>query len=162
MLLFVGRPADGSVYSEKAGREESAPKSQLPTSTPFEVRKEAFAGDRYWRGCSGIGCVSSPGHVFIAVGQEPRTTLHLPLTGRTASARSRVPVAAIASHASAELATGKKANQLGKDALAFVHPLILAVGQDACSHFEPQQAQNAHNVLGLNRLRGQSAAFTGQ
>ena len=45
--------------------------------TPFEVRKAAFGNDRYWRGRAGIGGVSSPGHAFTAVGQEPRTTLHL-------------------------------------------------------------------------------------
>ena len=93
-MLFVGRPAGRSVQSEEAGREESAPKSQLPMPTPFEVRKAAFGNDPYWRGCAGIGGVSSPGHIFTAGGQEPRTTFHLPLSGRTASARSRVRAAA--------------------------------------------------------------------
>jgi triphosphoribosyl-dephospho-CoA synthetase len=37
-----------------------------------------------------------------------------------------VPVAVVASHAMAELAIRKKSNQLGEDARAFVHPLILA------------------------------------
>jgi hypothetical protein len=85
---------EGSVVWMEAGREESAPKSQLPMPTPFEVRKAAFGNDRYGRGRAGIGGVTSPGHAFTAVGQEPRTTLHLPLTGRTASARSRVRAAA--------------------------------------------------------------------
>jgi len=81
--------------ARKRAVEESAPKSKLPMPTPFEVRKAAFGSGRYWRGRAGIGDVSSPRHSFTAVGQESRAPLHLPLTGRTAPARSRIRAAAM-------------------------------------------------------------------
>jgi hypothetical protein len=44
-----------------------------------------------------------------------------------------VPVTVVASHRAAELAIRKKSNQLGEDALTFVHPLILD-GRPGCRH----------------------------
>jgi len=72
-----------------------------------------------------------------------------------------VAVAVIAGHATAKLATWKKAYQLREDALAFVHPSMLTDQARSGARFKSRQAKIEHNHLKHNYLRDYAATLSG-
>ncbi len=67
-----------SVHSEEAGREDSAPKSNIVAMpTPLAQRKAASGNDRNCEGRPGIAGVPSSGHVSKRISHKPRRAPHL-------------------------------------------------------------------------------------
>src|ERR1700739_4026878 len=66
-----------SVHSKEAGREDSAPKSN-PWRTPTLLcERKAVPGRPVGRGRTGAAGVSSSGHAFQGILQEPKRARHL-------------------------------------------------------------------------------------
>jgi hypothetical protein len=61
-----------SVHSEKAGREDSAPKTVFDAMPTLLVWRKAVSGCPVMRGASGVAGVPSPGHAFTEISREPR------------------------------------------------------------------------------------------
>ena len=81
MLPLVGRPTGGSVHSEEAGREDSAPKSFHHRDADAVSLAEGSIRTTDNARLAGVAGVPSPGHAFKRISREPRRAADLSRAG---------------------------------------------------------------------------------
>jgi len=81
VLPLVGRLTGGSVHSEEAGREDSAPKSFLHRDADAVSLAEGSIRKTDNARLPGVAGVPSPGHAFKRTSREPRRAADLSRAG---------------------------------------------------------------------------------